>query len=648
MPATYTTSIDWDGDGGLTRLGDWDQWVFGGSAPGTLAVSTVRAHFGADSLLATWGVGGTLPQFGIYYDGLTVGVSYTLRGWVWVPTGSPNVCWAVAIAGFFSSFSTLKDQWQEIAVTFTATSAIHVFQIWPATSPAGGEQVWLDDPTIQIYGEDVSARVLDPPGFSTRYGRDRDRALSPMAAGEAAFQLDNRSRDYSPDNSSSPLVGKVKPGREVQRKATMSGLDYGMFLGHIDEFDVLPGIENQLAQISCLDPLARLRGIRISTPMYHGIRTGEAINIILDAAEWPAGKRDIDIGVSYLPWFWLFDAVAYDVLQQVVDSEGPPALATVDAEGNVVFRDRHHRLLRAASTTVQATFRDAGFEPMFSDPAVYDHGLRDIVNTVSFNVPLRKPAPHPTVMWSNSTHLRITDGEIRGIRVSSSKPFVDAITPVAGTDYKLLSGSVNVWLSADSGQLLTVFIQAVGGTALVDDLQLRAFELVTDATVQVFDFDAGSRKEHGRRYWPSPRDPVWASLPDVDAIADIILGHYVDRLPAIVITLRSVHHSSGTDVRLLQQLSRDLSDRVHIVEAQTGLDDDCFIETIGHSVGDLEHATVFGCEKAPDPVAGVFRFDTAGAGFDDGLFGLIGRTDPTTMFMFNVTGQGFDDGLFAY
>jgi hypothetical protein len=507
---------------------------------------------------------------------------------------------------------------------------------------------WNDDGDFSDLGENVSGRVLDPPGFSSRYGRDRARALSPMAAGEAAFELDNFSRDYSPDNASSPLFGNVLPGREVYGKATLSAVDYGLFRGHIDDFDVRPDVDRRAAAITCLDPIARLREIRISTPIFQSVRSGDAIHAILDAAEWPADKRDIDYGVSFFPWFWLNDTDAYTALQQVVDSEGPPALATVDPNGNVVFRDRHHRLLRAASITSQATFRDDGTEPCFSPPAVYDHGLRDIVNTVAFNVPLRRQAVSREVVWSTTSHLDIADGQTRALSVSASNPFVGALTPEAGTDYILRSGAITVWLSADSGQAVTVYIQATGGPAVIDDLQLRAYPVQTLATWVIGGRDTGSINRYGRRSWPSQRDPVWAGVHDADAIADIILGRYAERLPTVTITLKSSTISAGTDVRLLQQLSRDLSDRVHLVETQTGLDDDCYLETIEHDIGGSLHTTRFGCEKASTPLVGVFRFDTTGAGFNDGVFAVTGVSETASMFRFDTAGQGFNDGLFAF
>jgi hypothetical protein len=57
-----------------------------------------------------------------------------------------------------------------------------------------------------------------------------------------------------------------------------------------------------------------------------------------------------------VPWWWASQADAFDMLTELLASEGPPSIAYIAPDGTFVFRDRHHRLLRAASLTSQATF----------------------------------------------------------------------------------------------------------------------------------------------------------------------------------------------------------------------------------------------------------------------------------------------------
>jgi hypothetical protein len=100
---------------------------------------------------------------------------------------------------------------------------------------------------------------------------------------------------------------------------------------------------------------------------------------------------------------------------------------------------------------------------------------------------------------------------------------------------------------------------------------------------------------------------------------------------------------------LAQQLGRDLSDRVTIVDSESGINADFYFEQIRHEISEtgLRLSTTFGCEKARTVPSGLFRFDTSGAGFGQGAFGPSGLDSPTSVFRFDTAGQGFDQGLLA-
>jgi hypothetical protein len=59
-------------------------------------------------------------------------------------------------------------------------------------------------------------------------------------------------------------------------------------------------------------------------------------------------------------------------------------------------------------------------------------------------------------------------------------------------------------------------------------------------------------------------------------------------------------------------LARNISDRVRIIEPETGVNDDFFIESIRHTiVSPLEHEVVFGLEEAPTAPTGPFILGTS-------------------------------------
>ncbi|WP_412079050.1 carbohydrate binding domain-containing protein [Streptomyces xanthophaeus] len=139
-----------------------DGWAAkSGQAPAAIVASTVRAHQGTYSLRVDWattGTGGVLEQ--VVY-GLDIGRTYTVSGWVWVPTGDPAVRWRIDDAAPGTASST-TNAWQQISKTFTATSTSHTVQLTTSvTSPVAGDQVWLDEVQVE---DGASATAFDADG----------------------------------------------------------------------------------------------------------------------------------------------------------------------------------------------------------------------------------------------------------------------------------------------------------------------------------------------------------------------------------------------------------------------------------------------------------------------------------------------------
>src|SRR5690606_20333360 len=121
-----------------------------------------------------------------------------------------------------------------------------------------------------------------------------------------------------------------------------------------------PDRDNRSIDITALDLLSLLQGTKISTELYAAQRTGALIGVILDAVGW-SGPRDLDLGATFVPWWWAEETDAFQALQELLASEGPPSIAYVAPDGTFVFRDRHHRLLRSQSLEPQASFAAGAF-----------------------------------------------------------------------------------------------------------------------------------------------------------------------------------------------------------------------------------------------------------------------------------------------
>lgn len=370
---------------------------------------------------------------------------------------------------------------------------------------------------------------------------------------------------------------------------------YVLFRGYVDSFDMNPEKPAPGVTLSGLDGLARLREADdISTELFQGIRTGQAVHAVLDAAGWPADKRDIDTGATAIAWWWEEGADAYSALERLVNSEGPGALVTIGTEGELIFRDRHHRLVRTASTAVQETFRDSGTEPLFSKPFGYNAGFREVVNFCSFTVTERTIGAFD-IVWETEDLISVSAGVPLTIIASASDPFVEALTPnTAANPIELLSGSVSVSLSRTSGQSTTITLTSAGG-CVINGMRLRARPVQVARTLKVDVEDVASRDEHGRRGYD--QDAPWMGRYDALAVGQLILNQRAQRRPTV--SIRMVAKPSLHPTRFQPAMARNLSDRIHINEAESGINADFFVEQIAHegNWSAQTHAVTLGCEK---------------------------------------------------
>jgi hypothetical protein len=523
---------------------------------------------------------------------------------------------------------------------------------------------WSGDGTFDGDFDNVTRDVLARGPVTFQYGRDQARALSPPMVGSVSFRLCNADRIYSPENPDSPIANDLAPAAPIKAEEVINDGLYPLMRGRIDDLTVHPDRGDRSMDITGLDDLSLLRGTSISTDLHRAQRTGTLIGVILDTIGW-TGPRDLDLGATFVPWWWLEETDAFTALTDLLASEGPPSIAYVAPDGTFVFRDRHHRLLREESLTSQATFATrlvdcespavTGFS--FIEPFEYSSGWRDIVNQVVFSVGERAPAAGVAVIWESDDTISLSIGQTMQVEVKASEPFYDAQNLIAGTDIIFAGvGTVVTSLSRTSGQSLTISITAAGGSVTVTHLQVRARAVPVARTVKAAADDSVSIARHGQRSYPDGTPP-WVNAHDAYAITQLLLAQYAQRRPTVQMRIVSsdlAHH--------LQVVQRAISDRITIRHGEMGLDADFFIESLQHTIARMPdaqsdaadclgsvHYAVLGCERGGQSIpANPFTFDKSGAGFDDGVFSPTASDNPDTVFIFDdpVRGQ-FDFGQFG-
>lgn len=379
-------------------------------------------------------------------------------------------------------------------------------------------------------------------------------------------------------------------------------------------------------EFPCLGGLARLKNKLVSTALYQNITITSCLTVILDAVGWPSGTgfggRMIDTSATTLSWWWLNNEDAYGAVMALLNSEGPGADIFEDNQGRFTFFSRTHKLTAVRSTDSQADLRDRdapGYEPLFSRPWTYSESIKNIVNAATVTV-VTRALQTSQVIWTVGTTISLSPSEVYRIDAVAASPFKTALTPVLGTDYALVSGSLSsIALNRTSGQRLTITITAGATGAVIDSaaldgtgLQLRARPVTIQQTFALnntIDTSASIAK-YGVQSWNSSYRPDIA-VNVAQQLVNGVVSIYQNPRAQLSVTV-----NNATPGRQRQHLEREIGDRVTVRESQSGTEMDVWISRIQQQIthGGASHVVTFGCDQVfPQSY---FVLDTSALGTD--------------------------------
>lgn len=468
--------------------------------------------------------------------------------------------------------------------------------------------------------DDVTGAVAVEPGLTIDEGREGARALMPPKVPSLSFDLHNESGAYSQENPASPVYQLLIPGRPTrvtvrhgERRLWRSHTQwrahvpwrgrakYTFASGAVDDIRQTTDYGAQRVGLDSLGTMSMLVGQNVSVAIQTGIRTDQAIGLLLDAAGWPTALRSIAVGDTTLLYWWCDERSPWSAILELLAAEGPCQFYQ-DGSGVIHFENRNYRTITTRSTTSQGSFLDIDNGGLWFTALKYEPGYKNIYNRATYTTKRRSLGSLATI-WEYGADLVLTASQSITLIAKPTDPFQNAVTPVLTTDYTVAGGTVSVSLSATSGLVAFVTVTATSGAPTVSALKLRAQPLtvVSETTLQ----NSVNAAASIAKYSPIPGANIPRTLnvqgwPEVDPIvAESVCNSWVNRYqeqrPQVTILVRN---ADADHVR--QILERQVSDRVTLTDANTGLSADFWVETKTTTIsgnGGRVITCELGCEK---------------------------------------------------
>lgn len=444
----------------------------------------------------------------------------------------------------------------------------------------------------------ITTDVLKSTGIVMRHGIQSSSPADRVATtGMASFFMDNTTGNsgftvgyYSPNHASVRAGWALGIWCRIRITDPATSTVYTRFIGRVDSIDPAPGIRRErtvaVTVVDWLDEAARWK----LTPAI-GEQVGQDWSAVVTdiIAQMPVAPvaQTLNSGSENYPYSTdtsqISRLTAMGEFLKLANSEY--GLVYVKADGTLRLEDRHQRMLTAVSawTLTQANFQDLDL------PSSRD----DIINTVRVNTHPKVVSALPNVtVYDQANVIRFEAGETKMLLGS----YRDQATgdPIGATDIQPLV--IDVDYSANTAEdgsgtnvvaniLITTTIgssgvrfditNTFGGVAYLTSLRLVGKGIYDYGETTHEATDAASISSHGEH--AIDFDMPYQARDDVgQGAANYILEKSKDPLAQA----RLIRVAGRDATRLTQILIRDISDRITISEAVTGVNDAFFINGV--------------------------------------------------------------------
>ncbi len=436
---------------------------------------------------------------------------------------------------------------------------------------------WNNDGDFTDAYDDVIADVK-----SIHFSRGKSDELGKAEVGQLSITLNNVNGLYSPSNSAGSLYGSLLPKRPIKVYYSSGGTNYPLFYGFIEEIVPHPHLTEQDCIITAVDGLDFLSRHDLATALYKtttdNTLTGAIHGYILTDAGWSATMRTLDAGQDTVPYWYGADVKARFAQEEIDDSE--QGFSFIDGAGNFRFEDRHHRST-ATHQTSQGTFDNTMAQ------ITYSLNPKNVYNIVKVRItPWTLQAE--AELWRLQETPTIPVGETYTYW-GESQYFVDAwVTPVITTDYTA-SGSVSITTTkfAKSIKLEVTNTDTVPVTLTLLKARGTWYDDQTKVTRKAE--NSTSQTAYQKRTYELDGKYMTDANKAQD-FANYAIGKFKD--PRAELSMSIMNQDAAT---LTQILSREISDRITIVNTKLGVNADYFIDYMEHdiSMGGLLHTVTY-------------------------------------------------------
>jgi hypothetical protein len=215
---------------------------------------------------------------------------------------------------------------------------------------------------------------------SIKTNRGRTALSDVFQTGTMSLRIIDQTGAFNPMNPSSPYYNLLTPMRKVTITASYNGTTYPIFAGYITSYDTTtPKDVGEIVYttVQAVDGFRLFQNAQITSvaSATAGQTTGTRIGKILDAVGWPAGMRDVDLGLTTVQSDPSTLRTSLGAMQTVTSTEYGSLY--MDGFGNLVFQDRQLTSSSVAGTPVDFNDNGTGIS--------YNNAVWKLDDTLVFN-----------------------------------------------------------------------------------------------------------------------------------------------------------------------------------------------------------------------------------------------------------------------